>query len=255
MLYVKPDMSLAWAETGSIVKPATAKIQSGWISEKPPFENENWEQNRMDVYAQHLDERGIPNWDALVIYNLGSRAFFGTEQWESIQNSNLGQSPVAGSGWWLPVRELAVQPGIIAVWPIATAPSGWLDCRGGNVSRTTYARLFSFLGVSYGDGDGSTTFTLPDYRGYGIRGTSYGVGPDPDRGSRTNRGDGATGDKVGTRQQDMIINHNHPYSDVVGTGAGDRGSGGYSPGTKISGSTGGNETRMKNIYVNFIIRY
>ncbi len=44
----------------------------------------------------------------------------------------------------------------------ATLPTGWLWCDGSAVSRTTYARLFTAIGITYGPGDGSTTFNLPD---------------------------------------------------------------------------------------------
>ena len=47
----------------------------------------------------------------------------------------------------------------------STAPAGWLLCYGQDVSRTTYAGLFTAIGVVYGVGDGTTTFTLPDARG------------------------------------------------------------------------------------------
>lgn len=46
-----------------------------------------------------------------------------------------------------------------------TPPPGWLQCAGGTVSRVTYARLFALVGSVYGAGDGSTSFTLPDFRG------------------------------------------------------------------------------------------
>jgi microcystin-dependent protein len=46
-----------------------------------------------------------------------------------------------------------------------TAPTGWLLCFGQTVSRTTFASLFTALGTTYGSGDGSTTFGLPDLRG------------------------------------------------------------------------------------------
>lgn len=45
-----------------------------------------------------------------------------------------------------------------------TAPIGWLMCDGSAVSRTTYAELFNVIGTTYGSGDGSTTFNLPDLR-------------------------------------------------------------------------------------------
>lgn len=46
----------------------------------------------------------------------------------------------------------------------ATLPAGWLACNGTTVSRTTYAALFAAIGTTWGTGDGSTTFTLPDLR-------------------------------------------------------------------------------------------
>lgn len=54
--------------------------------------------------------------------------------------------------------------GSIIMWSGSSAPSGWLLCDGSNVSRTTYASLFAIAGTSYGVGDGSTTFGLPDLR-------------------------------------------------------------------------------------------
>lgn len=56
-------------------------------------------------------------------------------------------------------------PGVIVSYAGTTEPSGWLLCYGQAVSRTTYARLFDVIGTTYGAGDGSTTFNLPDLRG------------------------------------------------------------------------------------------
>jgi len=52
--------------------------------------------------------------------------------------------------------------GTILPWTAATAPTGFLKCDGSAVSRTTYAALFEVVGTTYGVGDGSTTFNLPD---------------------------------------------------------------------------------------------
>lgn len=54
--------------------------------------------------------------------------------------------------------------GIIEVYAGATAPAGYLECDGSAVSRTTYAALYGAIGTTYGAGDGSTTFALPDLR-------------------------------------------------------------------------------------------
>jgi microcystin-dependent protein len=84
---------------------------------------------------------------------------------------------------------------IIAV-AMNTAPSGYLKCNGANVSRTTYATLFAAIGTTFGNGDGSTTFGLPDLRGEFIRGWA------DDRSVDTGRGFGST-------QAEMIGPHNH----------------------------------------------
>jgi microcystin-dependent protein len=60
----------------------------------------------------------------------------------------------------------AISPftGSMLMWPTATPPSGFLLCNGQTASRATYAALFAIVGTLFGAGDGSTTFTLPDYR-------------------------------------------------------------------------------------------
>lgn len=55
-------------------------------------------------------------------------------------------------------------PGVTLPYGGAAAPSGYLICDGSAVSRTTYANLFTILSTTYGGGDGSTTFNLPDLR-------------------------------------------------------------------------------------------
>ena len=59
---------------------------------------------------------------------------------------------------------MGVMTGEIKMWGIATAPTGYLLCNGTAVSRSTYAALFAVYGSTFGAGDGSTTFNLPDFR-------------------------------------------------------------------------------------------
>lgn len=63
------------------------------------------------------------------------------------------------------VMALLVPSGSVMAYAGATAPANWLLCHGQLVSRTTYAALFAAIGTTYGAGDGSTTFALPDGRG------------------------------------------------------------------------------------------
>src|SRR5690625_109412 len=77
----------------------------------------------------------------------------------------------------------AVFPGEVRAFagPVANVPDGWLPCNGATISRTTYSRLFAVIGTTYGDGDGSTTFNLPDLRGEFVRGVDNGRGVDAGR--------------------------------------------------------------------------
>src|SRR5690554_4899521 len=59
----------------------------------------------------------------------------------------------------------ALPVGAILPYPSASAPPGFLLCAGQAVSRSTYADLFGVIGTSFGSGNGTTTFNVPDLRG------------------------------------------------------------------------------------------
>jgi microcystin-dependent protein len=72
----------------------------------------------------------------------------------------------------------AVPAGLISFFTMTSAPTGWLKANGAAISRTTYASLFGAIGTTFGAGDGSTTFNLPDLRGEFLRGFDDGRGID-----------------------------------------------------------------------------
>ena len=55
-----------------------------------------------------------------------------------------------------------IPTGTITTWSDSSIPTGFLECNGSNVSRSTYSSLFAIIGTTYGSGDGSSTFGLPD---------------------------------------------------------------------------------------------
>lgn len=77
---------------------------------------------------------------------------------------------------------VATPVGSIQAWHSSTPPTGWLKADGSAIPRVTYASLFALLGTTYGPGDGSTTFNLPDLRGrvpVGLGTNSFGGSPMP----------------------------------------------------------------------------
>ena len=138
-----------------------------------------------------------------------------------------------------------VPPGTIAFFARNSAPPGWLKCNGAAVSRTAYARLFAAIGTTFGPGDGFNTFNLPDLRGEFVRGWDDGRGVDPGR-------------VFGSRQTDQLRAHTHTVA--AGSREGDNlanfthGGSTDSPAVSTS-STGGSETRPRNIALLACIRY
>lgn len=81
-----------------------------------------------------------------------------TNAWVAVKH---GKSQIGGGG----VSGDTLPIGTIVDYSIDTIPENWLLCDGRAISRTTYADLFDVIGTTYGSGDGSTTFNLPDLRG------------------------------------------------------------------------------------------
>lgn len=158
---------------------------------------------------------------------------------------------------------IATPPGQLATYAMTSCPAGWLAANGSAVSRTTYSVLFSNIGSTWGNGDGSTTFNLPDLRGMFVRGTGTNATYPT-----------AIGPAVGTYAADTYLNHNHTdsghthsYNTPSGTAQAVGGSGSnYFTGTASATSgtgnaniqnstTGGTETKPKNYGVLYCIKY
>lgn len=75
----------------------------------------------------------------------------------------------------------SIPAGTVMYFANSTAPSGWLECNGAAISRSTYAALFTAISTTWGAGNGSTTFNVPDLRGEFIRGWDNGRGVDSGR--------------------------------------------------------------------------
>jgi hypothetical protein len=74
-LITKPDWSYIWAEGGAVVQPSNTKIQTGWVAEVPPFQWENFVQNRQDQMLAHINQRGIAAWSGDTEYEAGGLSY------------------------------------------------------------------------------------------------------------------------------------------------------------------------------------
>ena len=178
------DVNLPGTGNVNKLRPNIEVRETGYdYLQKPPAEEFNWLLNNIGQWIQYLDEltrdQGI------------------TE----VATKAQAEAGVASDVLMTPERTLqsiqynAVPVGTVLHSARTTAPSGWFVCDGSAVSRTTYARLFSAIGTTFGTGDGSTTFNLPDLRDEFIRGANS-----------------AGGRPVGTTESDSLASHTHTGS-------------------------------------------
>lgn len=343
-VFNKPQYNTVWASAGVQLKPADGKISQGWVVEIPPYEYDNWVQGRQDGMLAHVNQFGIPVWDAsteyqinrsyaqgpvsgtifralrthvganpetdtsgawqiafnssgdslMKAYNLSdvpdkalARTNLGittTAQYDArylmkslnladvpdkaIARTNLGITPdsvydakylhrannlsdivdkaaaranlgISESGqsgvdylfknanlsdlqdkptartnlevysksevYNIPQINDLLPAGEICYFARTSPPPNFLEANGAAVSRTVYARLFSAIGTSFGPGNGSTTFNLPDLRGVFLRSWDNGKGVD-------------VGRAFGSTQESQNISHTHTASTGPGGG-------------------------------------
>lgn len=146
-----------------------------------------------------------------------------------------------------------LEPGLVAWFGSSSPPSGWIKANGATISRTTYANLFSAIGTTFGVGDGSTTFKIPDLRGEFVRGWDDARGVDAGR-------------SMGSFQSGIVGPHSHylrggnaAISDYFGGSSADYGVGiGSVDVSHATGSYGpdtGSETRPRNVAMLACIKY
>lgn len=196
----------------------------------------------------------------------------------SIDNTKLAPSTILLSKLAQEITDKLVPSGAVSAYAGTVIPSGWFYCDGTALSRSVYPALFGAIGILHGNGDGSTTFNVPDYRGYFLRGQNDSSGIDPEAAGRTAPAvGGATADQVGSVQQQEIGPHNHvinifdpghahsynrpQYVEETHNGGGgarfNQGDTTSVNGTGISANSnnnGGTESRPVNKYVRYIIK-
>ena len=155
-----------------------------------------------------------------------------------------------------------VSIGTIVPFGGTSAPTGFLVCDGSAISRTTYADLFSALGTTYGVGDGSTTFNLPDLRGRVVAGQDDMGGSSANL--LTNQTGGLDGDTLGatggfethtlTSAQSGLVGHTHGVSASLEavTGSGTAETGVDTGNSAFQGANAADNTSMINVSISAV---
>jgi len=187
--------------------------------------------------------------DAIVSANTTLALVSGKLKVGTITSNEMGAGAVTtnaladGAVTQAKASNMLIPAGAIMPFAMNGAPTGWLAADGTAVSRSTYATLFAAIATTYGVGDGSTTFNVPDLRGYFVRGTG------------TNS-DGTASGTFAAKQADELKSHTHTYTFKSTTGGSSAGGDPNSiTNTSVNtGATGGTETRPRNIAMFYCIK-
>jgi microcystin-dependent protein len=139
----------------------------------------------------------------------------------------------------------------IIPWSSASVPTGFLECNGQAVSRTTYAALFAVVGTTYGAGDGSSTFLVPNLSDNVIAGKSNNKALASTGGANTVA---ATGNVAGSTANHSVSTSelaSHSHNQGGGGGANQIQGGLPKPRGATTGSTGSGSAHSHNMSANF----
>jgi phage-related tail fiber protein len=165
-----------------------------WQTDTEYFQGQICSDGNGQLYASITDDNqgnaltDTSNWARMggnsylpfVTYSAGEKVFYDNNTWISRQGSNTGNTPAIVSEWWRLDTGKVISEYIDA--PVDSI-SGAIYCNGDPFSRTTYADLFAAIGTTFGAGDGSTTFNVPDFRGRYNRYPDDTAGVDPNTGA------------------------------------------------------------------------
>lgn len=186
----------------------------------------------------------VPILDGQLIYTKDGKVYMDYEG----ERISIGQGGGGSGGDDIPT-------GVITQFGGSIAPDGWLICDGSAVSRATYADLFNAIGTTYGIGDGSTTFNLPNLKGkvpVGIDNTDENFYPLGMEG----------GEKAHTLTVSEIPSHTHKLPIAGTAGSTDYLIQSYTTASRVligeTGATGGGQAHnilQPYIVLNYIIKY
>lgn len=157
----KPDYTTLWSSGGAIVAPSNVKIQTGWTAEVPPFQWENWSQNRQDQAIAHIIQHGISVWDAATEYQANKSYVTGSNGtiYKALTtNTNINPTTDGGTNWTtavVPAATLTIS-GIVELATSAEVLSGTDNTR----AVTPAGIVGGLLGTSVFSGSGYATLPV-----------------------------------------------------------------------------------------------
>ena len=162
-----------------LTTPILADQRKGFVTGIANSNDATWAINVLGGKINHVLQNGIPLWNSETTYAINNYVNHAGRIWRAVNATTNSTPSLANANWETVVlnadlANLGASIGDIKTTAYATPDAGWALCNGQAVSRSVYSVLFSKIGTTYGVGDGSTTFNLPQTENRFIQGAGTG---------------------------------------------------------------------------------
>jgi hypothetical protein len=163
----------------ALTAPTLSNQRKGFVTGVAVSNDATWAINVLGEKINHVLQNGVPTWNSETTYAVNNYTNHSGRIYRAV-NATTNSTPSLVNANWEAVTlngdlaGLGGSVGDIKLTAYATPDAGWALCNGQALSRTTYSALFAKIGTTYGVGDGSTTFNLPQTTDRFIQGAGAG---------------------------------------------------------------------------------
>ena len=164
----------------ALTTPTLLNQRTGFVALTEADSNDaTWILNLLGLKINHVLQNGVPLWNDETTYTAGNYVNHSGRIYKAVNPTTNSTPSLVNANWETVVLNgdiagLGGSVGDVKMTAYATPDSGWALCNGQALSRTTYSALFAKIGTTYGVGNGTTTFNVPNTENRFIQGASTG---------------------------------------------------------------------------------
>lgn len=163
----------------ALTSPTLSNQRKGFVAGVAVSNDATWAINQVGEKVNHVLQNGIPTWNSETTYAINNFVNHSGRVYRAVNATTNSTPSLVNANWEAVVLNgdlagLGGSVGDVKMTAYATPDSGWALCNGQALSRSTYSVLFAKIGVTYGVGDGSTTFNVPQTENRFIQGAGSG---------------------------------------------------------------------------------
>jgi len=163
----------------ALTAPTLSNQRKGFVAGVAVSNDATWAINQVGEKVNHILQNGVPLWNSETTYAVNNYVNHSGRIYRAVNATTNSTPSLVNANWEAVVLNsdlagLGGSVGDVKQTAYATPDSGWALCNGQALSRTTYSALFAKIGTTYGVGNGTTTFNVPNTENRFIQGASTG---------------------------------------------------------------------------------